>query len=233
MPIFEYSEHCKQAAQASWTHRWRPAPNVTPPQSIRLFENYWVERMLARAHPVTPALWFGPLIIYGLWLGVSKLGVQLALALAAAGWLVWSLLEYLLHRFVFHRGGYTETQRLRAFLLHGYHHLFPNDGMRLVAPPLMSWPIGACIFAICYFTLGSEVGPVLFAGIAAGYIAYDWIHYATHHFKLSGRLGGWLKRYHLLHHFDGRAEGTRFGVSSPLWDVVFRTYAPVKRRNES
>ena len=31
----------------------------------------------------------------------------------------------------------------------------------------------------------------------------------------------YLKHYHLKHHFSG--DGGRYGVSSPLWDLVFRT----------
>ena len=47
------------------------------------------------------------------------------------------------------------------------------------------------------------------------------IHYATHHFRLRR---GWmkaLKRNHMLHHY--RTPDMRFGVSSPVWDIVFGT----------
>ena len=54
-----------------------------------------------------------------------------------------------------------------------------------------------------------------------GYLIYDYIHYATHHFPMRNRAAKYLKHYHLKHHFSG--EGGRYGVSSPLWDVVFGT----------
>ena len=65
------------------------------------------------------------------------------------------------------------------------------------------------------------------SGTVTGYIAYDWIHYYTHHFSPKNRVGRWLKRYHLLHHFDEHHGTKRFGVSNPLWDLVFGTYRPV------
>ena len=119
----------------------------------------------------------------------------------------------------------TPPERLRAFLLHGYHHEFPDDPMRLVAPPLMSWPIGVAIALILYALIGPPSWLPMFAGMSAGYLAYDWIHYYTHHFHPRRGIGKWLRSYHMLHHFQDRE--SRFGVSSPLWDLVFGTYKPV------
>ena len=56
-----------------------------------------------------------------------------------------------------------------------------------------------------------------FAGVLAAYVSYDVAHWAMH----SGRLRGPLRARHMHHHFaDG---GTAYGISSPLWDAVFRT----------
>jgi len=55
-----------------------------------------------------------------------------------------------------------------------------------------------------------------------GYLCYDYIHYATHHFSMRPKLLHSLKVYHLQHHYG--AEGVRYGVSSPLWDRVFGTW---------
>jgi sterol desaturase/sphingolipid hydroxylase (fatty acid hydroxylase superfamily) len=154
--------------------------------------------------------------------------VLISLALFLCGWLVWSLLEYCLHRFIFHFEARTPEERLRGFLAHGYHHEFPDDATRLVAPPLMSWPIGLISGLILHAILGPGRWLSAFAGMATGYIAYDWIHYYTHHFRPKRGIGKWLRSYHMLHHFDDR--GTRFGVSSPLWDLVFKTYRPLPRK---
>jgi sterol desaturase/sphingolipid hydroxylase (fatty acid hydroxylase superfamily) len=141
--------------------------------------------------------------------------------------LVWSLVEYVLHRFIFHMDARTRKQRLRAFLMHGYHHEYPNDKLRLVAPPLMSWPIGLVLAAMSRWLLGSDNWLPFYAGIAIGYLAYDYVHYYSHHFRPKRGLGKWLRAYHMLHHYESRE--SRFGVSSPLWDFVFGTYQPVRR----
>jgi sterol desaturase/sphingolipid hydroxylase (fatty acid hydroxylase superfamily) len=61
----------------------------------------------------------------------------------------------------------------------------------------------------------------LFAGFILGYLAYDLIHYATHHFMMRKGALKFLKRYHMQHHY--KTPDRRFGVSSPLWDMVFGT----------
>src|SRR3990172_5022542 len=61
----------------------------------------------------------------------------------------------------------------------------------------------------------------LFSGFIIGYLAYDLIHYATHHFPMRWGFLKFLKRYHMMHHY--KTPDARFGVSSPLWDKVFGT----------
>ena len=102
-----------------------------------------------------------------------------------------------------------------------YHHDFPNDKMRLVAPPLMSWPIALALGLLTRW-FGPDRWLPAFAGLTVRYLAYDYIHYYTHHFRPRWGPGKWLRRYHMLHHHDDR--NSRFGVSSPLWDIVFKTY---------
>ena len=224
-----YTRACLDAAQ-----RWPPPGSSTrmdsrAPKSVRVFELGWVEWIFAQAHPITPILWFGPILFLAAsrTLKADPTSRLLAVPLFFGGWLVWSLVEYALHRFVFHMGAETPEERLRAFLLHGYHHDFPNDKMRLVAPPLMSWPIALVLGLLTRWLMGADRWLPAFAGLTVGYLAYDYIHYYTHHFRPRWGPGKWLRRYHMLHHHDDRK--SRFGVSSPLWDIVFRTYGSVMR----
>jgi sterol desaturase/sphingolipid hydroxylase (fatty acid hydroxylase superfamily) len=63
--------------------------------------------------------------------------------------------------------------------------------------------------------------PAAFAGFATGYLAYDTIHFVTHHSSARSPLARIWKRRHFRHHY---ADSTRdFGVSSPLWDIVLGT----------
>ena len=61
----------------------------------------------------------------------------------------------------------------------------------------------------------------LFAGFVHGYLTYDLLHYFIHRGRLPGRIGRFLRQYHMAHHYTKPEK--HFGVSSPLWDVVFRT----------
>ncbi len=194
-----------------------------------MFETPIIERF-SRTHPAAPFVFWTPFIAWFLAqaLLVSRLHVLAVLGAAIGGALLWSLTEYLLHRFLFHRIGATLAGRRFYFVLHGVHHDYPMDGSRLVMPLGVSIPIGVTVYLLLSITLGPLAGapwvdPV-FAGFGVGYLAYDGIHYATHHFRMSSPIGRWLKRYHMVHHHTG--ENARYGVSSPLWDYVFGTFAP-------
>ena len=71
---------------------------------------------------------------------------------------------------------------------------------------------------------GPADGAVGFAGFVAGYLAYDTIHYAVHHFSLHSRLMLYLKKKHFRHHYQDSTKD--FGVSTSLWDIVMGTNGP-------
>ena len=53
---------------------------------------------------------------------------------------IWTVLEYVLHRFLFHLDEYLPDHNIALtihFLLHGVHHYIPMDRLRLVMPPLL------------------------------------------------------------------------------------------------
>src|SRR5438045_2986065 len=73
-----------------------------------------------------------------------------------------------------------------------------------------------------YFSLRQRLlSFVAVVALVFGYVCYDMLHYATHHFAMKRGIWLWLKQYHLRHHFKDDHVG--YGISSPLWDLVFRT----------
>jgi sterol desaturase/sphingolipid hydroxylase (fatty acid hydroxylase superfamily) len=90
-----------------------------------------------------------------------------------------------------------------------------------------SVPVAALAVSVSIAVCGVSLGLAAFAGFTVGYIIYDTTHFALHHWHPRTPFGAWMRRYHLLHHHAG--EPARFGVSSPLWDLVFGTYGPVGR----
>ena len=191
---------------------------------VRVFKAGWFEHAFAKAHPILPGAFWGPVMLAAIAWAANDARFEpwSAFALFTGGLLAWTLLEYLLHRFVFHLAPEpTFESKLKQFMVHGYHHEFPNDRMRLVAPLLLSIPI-ALVTAGLYFVLaGPYHARMLFAGTVLGYITYDWVHYYTHHFRPTTRLGKFLRRYHMEHRY--RDSESHFGISSPLWDWVFGT----------
>ena len=145
--------------------------------------------------------------------------------LFAFGLFIWTLTEYLLHRFVFHYEPKTNIGKRLHFLAHGVHHDYPNDSLRLVMPPVISLPLAALFYGMFLFLLGATFLPPFFAGFLVGYLFYDMIHYATHHAPMTTTAAGlWVKKHHMRHHYQ--MDDQFYGVSTPLWDYVFGTMWP-------
>jgi len=197
--------------------------SASPP----LFQNRFLD-FFSRVHPSVPALIFVPVIAVLFWLGARDGQGALELVLLALGGLaLWTLAEYWLHRKLFHwEPDHPIGSRLH-FIIHGVHHDHPNDKLRLVMPPGASIPLSALFFGLFYVAFGLPAAYPLFAGFLLGYLAYDYTHYYIHHFVPRSDLGKRLREQHMRHHFQDHRYG--FGVSTPLWDVVFGTL-PRRRR---
>jgi sterol desaturase/sphingolipid hydroxylase (fatty acid hydroxylase superfamily) len=196
--------------------------------SPRMFDNPLLE-LLSRVHPVVPPLIYLPVVTVCLVLAVGRdgLGVAPVAGVFVLGLGAWSLAEYLLHRFVFHFQPDTRWGRRLHFIIHGVHHDYPHDPMRLVMPPSVSVPLAILTFVGFRALLGPEWSLPFFAGFLVGYLFYDMTHFHIHHHRATNRLSLALRRYHYRHHFQQSSRG--YGVTSPVWDRVFRTN-PIRRR---
>lgn len=209
------------AAYDAWVHR-----SIKPGGSLRLFRSEVLEVMTHVPWWLVLVIWL-PVIAALLTLAAAWQGLRAATVawLALAGLGGWTLLEYLLHRFLFHWKPQGRMGRTFHFLIHGIHHLDPWDPSRLVFPPLAGFLVATPIFALLWLVLPLGVALATMGGLLAGYVVYDMTHYHLHHRKCRTRWGKYLKAYHLAHHH--KHPEAMYGVSSPLWDVVFRTGRPV------
>jgi dihydroceramide fatty acyl 2-hydroxylase len=193
-----------------------------------MFESDFFE-WFSRINPITIFVVWIPVVlatVYRSW-ARHELGLIAMTSLFALGVFAWTLAEYVLHRWVFHWCKDSPRGRRIHFLLHGVHHDYPNDKDRLVMPLPASIPLAVLFAGAFVGGLGARLGEPLFAGFTFGYLIYDGTHYAVHHFKQTTRLGRLVKRHHMLHHHMDHDGG--FGVSSPLWDLVFRTMPVVRK----
>lgn len=138
----------------------------------------------------------------------------------AIGMLTWSLAEYFMHRYVFHFVNEWKWVKQFHFAMHGYHHNVPHDHNRLFMPPVPAALFLLAFGGIFSLFLGSKTYYFL-PGFEIGYLLYASIHYLVHtrvpkhpYFKKL-----WL--HHANHHY--KTPEKAFGVSSQLWDRVFRT----------
>ncbi len=192
---------------------------ITP----KLFENPLMEK-LSHVHPIVPLILYIPVISYCLYLAGTQTAIATGdlLLLFLAGIVAWTLAEYTIHRFVFHYQPKSKLGQRIHFLAHGVHHDYPRDPLRLVMPPVVSIPLAILFYVLFRAALGQAATWPFYAGFVFGYLCYDMIHYATHHFSLRhSKVALWLKHYHMRHHYQDEKLG--FGVSNPMWDYVFRT----------
>lgn len=183
---------------------------------------------LSKVHFSVPLVLYLPVVGWLLWLSEARW--------PSVGWLIggllaWTFAEYTLHRFLFH---WTPPGRWGArihFILHGVHHDYPNDRLRLVMPPVVSLPLAVLFFNLFRWLLGVPSVYPFFAGFLLGYLGYDMAHYAIHHLHWKHPLWQRLKQHHMLHHFQQPDKG--FGVSSPLWDFVFKTTFVLRKKSPS
>ncbi len=149
--------------------------------------------------------------------------------LLVTGVLSWGLLEYGLHRFVFHYDARTALGKKLVYAAHLAHHEDPRATNRIFSSLMFSAPVAAIYVVLARVATGSwRAASFLFAGLALGYFYYEWLHFRAHHRRARLPMFRYLRKYHLLHHY--RTPEIRFGVTSPLFDVIFGTFRPVAGR---
>lgn len=194
-------------------------------ESPPMFESKFIDKF-SRTHWTVVPLLYIPASLALAYLSTTVGGVSYAVTagLAAGGFLAWTLVEYWLHRTAFHwRPNVSWGERFH-YLVHGVHHDLPRDRFRLVMPPTVSLTLFFFFLGFYMLTMGNY-GWAFMGGFALGYTNYDCSHYFQHHVSPKTAMGRKLRKHHLAHHSPKYAETCKFGVSTTLWDHVFRTYA--------
>ena len=186
-----------------------------------LFKNRFLER-LTRTHISLPLIMFAilstGLMIYGF--NHGYLNPVNATTLFFIGWLTFTLVEYVMHRFLFHLPPKSETSKKVTYAIHGVHHEYPKDKDRLAMPIPMSLMLATAFFLLFRLILGNQVFGFL-PGFFVGYAFYLWVHYMVHAFQPPKNFLRILWVHHGIHHY--KEPERAFGVSFPLWDLIFRT----------
>lgn len=159
-----------------------------------------------------------------IWLGAGPLYVVGVLALNV---FYWTFIEYLLHRWVLHWEPTSPTWKLlrKSFPPHRPHHKHPerprgNELSEWVYVLILSPLTTLTIMVVPWHT--TQYGLLAGAGVMIGYFGYEYVHAACHLSPMRGRFLSRIKRFHAIHHY--RDETINFGVTTSMWDYVFRTH---------
>lgn len=143
-----------------------------------------------------------------------------ALMIFLSGLLLFTLIEYSFHRWLFH-GPDQAMQRG-----HLRHHQYPTGADTL---PFFIPPVALMLLAGLFDALMPLAAALLLTGaIGCGYLAYGECHAAIHRMRFRNpQVRRWAGHHHVHHHHLEH----NFGVTTALWDVVFGTRY-VKRRHK-
>ena len=198
-------------------------PKVKPSNtgSKQLFENRFLD-ILTRTHISVTLVLYTVLPVILLIIGFNKnyLTLTSAILLFVIGMLAFTLVEYLMHRYLFHIEPSSPGRAKFARIVHGAHHDHPKDKDRISMPPLPSILLASFFFGLFRLLLGTHVFGFL-PGFFIGYLLYSSIHYAVHAYQPPKNFLKILWVHHGIHHYKDPENA--FGVSTPFWDMLFRT----------
>lgn len=197
-----------------------------------MFENKFLD-FFSRIHFSSVPILFVPITGYFVYKSAIMFSVNwlVVAGLFFAGYAFWTLMEYCIHRIVFHHVYTTTLGKKFHYIAHGIHHDYPNDSLRLVMPPAINLTL-AVIFYWSFYAVIQDKGLTagFFAGFVFGYMVYDLMHYASHFYNFKNKWFQRVKRSHLLHHY--RQPNSGYGLSTVFWDRVFGTMHPADARVE-
>jgi sterol desaturase/sphingolipid hydroxylase (fatty acid hydroxylase superfamily) len=187
----------------------------------QLFKNPILEK-LTRTHILVPLIIFnafgGWLAYYGITEGLIS-GSMVAITFVL-GALAFTWVEYNVHRHIFHMLPTNKLKESIQYKFHGVHHEYPKDKTRLAMPPAVSIFLAIGFFYFFRFLMGDYVFGFL-PGFLFSYTYYLGVHYAVHAFRPPNNFLKVLWVNHGIHHYKDHDRA--FGVSSPLWDFIYRT----------
>ncbi|XP_020597137.1 dihydroceramide fatty acyl 2-hydroxylase FAH1-like isoform X2 [Phalaenopsis equestris] len=174
-PLVFQVGHLGEAYQ-EWVHQ-----PIVCKEGPRLFENHIMELLTRTKWWVIPVVWL-PVVSWYL-LKAIRMGISIheAAPLVMVGVLAWSLLEYSLHRFLFHMNTKSYWTNTVHYMLHGCHHKHPMDGLRLVFPPAATAILCVPFWGLIRLMSTPAATPAIFSGSLLGYVIYDCTHYYLHH----------------------------------------------------
>jgi len=146
----------------------------------------------------------------------------LHLVSALLGAFAWTFVEYVMHRF----NGHELKGKTRFSREHLAHHADPGSFTSWPTKIRLALPLGSLLTLLAILIAGPSHGGIFAASLLSAYLVYEWLHERAHTHPPRGPYGRWARLHHFTHHFSNPT--SNHGVTTPIWDIVFRTYASKK-----
>ncbi|RFD19385.1 fatty acid hydroxylase [Komagataeibacter melaceti] len=188
---------------------------------VRLFQNAFLERLTQVSFQTFISVWSVVLAVVLIVDARHSHSAGSFILDTGIGLAIWFVMEYLLHRFLFHLRLRSDMGQKLIFLIHGNHHLQPNHPLRNLMPLSVSVPLGAAVWGIGVLTGGMATGGSIAGGFILGYVGYDIVHYACHQFPMKLSVLRAIKKHHIQHHCV--EPEANFAITAIFLDRVFGT----------
>jgi 4-hydroxysphinganine ceramide fatty acyl 2-hydroxylase len=194
-------------------------------EAVALFQNPFLERLSHTNAFSVIGTFIGVsllLLIYNLTNNSETVANQLLIYFL--GWLTFTFIEYVFHRFLYHSEHYKEEEHWQ-YKIHGVHHDHPTHKDRLAMPLILALAL-AFGFYILFSLIMGEYAILFLPGFMLGYGLYICLHYLVHTRRPPNNFMKILWIHHHVHHYQD--ENRAFGVSTTIWDRVFGTMPKIK-----
>lgn len=210
----------------------KEVPGARPDIAFGVYKRQQAAISRGRLYPMT--VFYSVYAMIVLFFALRSAHPWVALAFYAAGVPVWTLVEYLFHRYVLHGHFGPGEGIIRRFLherldpLHWEHHKRPFDGHHIngeIRDLLPLFFVAAPVsFIAPIYTL-----PILLAGVVQCYVLEEWIHHSVHFYNFRSPYFRYIKRFHYYHH-SPKGIDLGYGLTNGFWDIIFKTRYPAPVR---
>src|SRR3954452_13677534 len=122
----------------------------TKNETVRMFDSDFME-FFSRVHPSIPLILYLPVVGFMLYVALWRQAFPIFVVVGffLLGMLLWTLLEYLIHRYIFHYEPKTRAGKRLHYIMPGVHHDHQIEGKRLVMPPSRGVPLLFLFYGVC------------------------------------------------------------------------------------
>ena len=161
----------------------------------------------------------------------------IVLAGVLAGWVLWTLFEYILHRWLLHHTRLPFIRRMFWEAFHKEHHSYKGmkDPEHHAVHPAVTVPLALLVVVLVAFSTSGGLSLAVASGWLLGYCSYEGLHWLFHSASPEDLLVSFaplkrLREAHTVHHLH-RASAN-YGFLTQFWDRQFGTSCPLEETAE-